>query len=67
MYIEIILFGSACFLSGWAMKSIAVSELISKAKTDIKYIDTLTRNPTRKAMLQDWDIKGGLDEYTNRH
>lgn len=41
MYLTIALFATVCFLSGWAMKSIAVSETIKKAKKDIKYVGTL--------------------------
>ena len=60
MYLEILMFGSACFLGGWAMKSIAVSELISKAKTDIKYIDTLTRKAYKKGYATGLGYKGGI-------
>ena len=41
MYIQILMFGSTCFLGGWVMKSMSVSNLIKKAKKDIKYVDTL--------------------------
>ena len=54
------MFGSACFLGGWAMKSIAVSDVISKAKTDIKYIDTLTRKAYKKGYATGLGYKGGI-------
>nr|DAF59967.1 MAG TPA: hypothetical protein [Siphoviridae sp. ctGz830] len=60
MYLEIVLFGSACFLGGWAMKSIAVSELLKRAKTDIKYIDTLTRKAYKKGYTTALGYKGGI-------
>lgn len=60
MYIEIILFGSACFLSGWAMKSIAVSELISKAKKDIKYVNVLKGKAYKKGYVTGLEYKGGI-------
>lgn len=54
------MFGSACFLGGWAMKSIAVSELISKAKTDIKYIDTVASEAYKKGYTTALEYKGGI-------
>ena len=60
MYIEILMFGSACFLGGWAIKSIAVSDVISKAKTDIKYIDTLKSEAYKKGYATGLGYKGGI-------
>ena len=60
MYIEIMLFGSACFLGGWAMKSIAVSEMISKAKAEIKYINTRTSEAYKKGYATGLGYKGGI-------
>lgn len=60
MYIEIILFGSACFLSGWAMKSIAVSDMIRKAKVDVEYIDTLKSEAYKKGYATGLGYKGGI-------
>ena len=60
MYIEIILFGSACFLSGWAMKSIAVSDMIRKVKKDVKYIDTVASEAYKKGYETGLGYKGGI-------
>ena len=60
LYIEILMFGSACFLGGWAMKSIAVSELISKANAEIKYIDTLKSEAYKKGYTTALEYKGGI-------
>lgn len=60
MYLEIVLFGSACFLSGWAMKSIAVSELLKRAKVDVKYIDTVASEAYKKGYATGLEYKGGI-------
>ena len=39
--VVIMIFAASCFMAGWLMKSISVANLISKAKNDIKYVDTL--------------------------
>ena len=58
MYLEIVLFGSACFLSGWAMKSIAVSELLKKV--DVKYIDTIKSEAYKKGYATGCGYKRGI-------
>lgn len=58
MYIEIIMFGSACFLGGWAMKSIAVSELLKKV--DVKYIDAIKSKAYKKGYATGLGYKGGI-------
>ena len=60
MYLEIFMFGSACFLGGWVMKSIAVSEMISKAKAEIKYINTRTSEAYKKGYTTALEYKGGI-------
>lgn len=60
MYLEIVLFGSACFLGGWAMKSIYVSELLKKAKAKIKYIDTVASEAYKKGYTTALEYKGGI-------
>ena len=60
MYLEIFMFGSACFFGGWAMKSITVSELLKKAKDKIKYIDTLTSEAYKKGYATGLGYKGGI-------
>lgn len=60
MYLEIVLFGSACFLSGWAMKSIAVSELLKRVKVDVKYIDTVASEAYKKGYATGLGYKGGI-------
>lgn len=60
MYLTIALFATVCFLSGWAMKSIAVSEMISKAKAEIKYIDTVASEAYKKGYATGLGYKGGI-------
>lgn len=60
MYLEIMLFGSACFLGGWAMKSIAVSEILKKAKDKIKYIDTVAKEAYKKGYDTGYEYRGGI-------
>ncbi len=60
MYLTIALFGSACFLGGWAMKSIYVSELLKRAKVDVKYIDTVASEAYKKGYATALEYKGGI-------
>ena len=60
MYLTIALFATVCFLSGWAMKSIYVSELLKKAKVDIKYIDTLKSEAYKKGYATGLEYKRGI-------
>ena len=60
MYLTIALFATVCFLSGWAMKSIAVSEMISKAKAEIKYIDTVASEAYKKGYATGLGYKRGI-------
>lgn len=61
MYLEILLFGSACFLGGWAMKSIYVSELLKRAKVDVKYIDTIKREAYKKGYATGYGYRDCFD------
>lgn len=60
MYLEILMFGSACFLSGWAMKSITVSDILKKAKADVKYIDTVASEAYKKGYATGLEYKRGI-------
>ena len=40
-YIVITILAGLSFTAGWIMKSMSVSNLVKKAKKDIKYVDTL--------------------------
>jgi hypothetical protein len=60
MYLTIALFATVCFLSGWLMKSIAVSEILKKAKVDVEYIDTLKSEAYKKGYATGLGYKGGI-------
>ena len=40
-YLVITILAGLSFTAGWLMKSMSVSNLVKKAKKDIKYVDTL--------------------------
>lgn len=59
-YLAITILAGLSFTAGWIMKSMSVSNLVKKAKKDIKYIDTLTRKAYKKGYATGLGYKGGI-------